>query len=58
VPGHDQDGFIYRLAASIDKALNLSLTVALNPDGQAAENAEKSNVQHVFKVKYHAFTFR
>ena len=40
------------MAASIDKALNLSLAVALNPDGLRAEVAEKkSNVEHVFKVR-------
>jgi DNA polymerase zeta len=52
VPGNANEGFIYRLAASIDKALNLSMTVALNPEGQVTEEAkrEKNTAQHVFKV--------
>jgi hypothetical protein len=52
VPAGARDGFVYRLAASIDKAINLSLSVALNPEGRGAEEAEKkSKVEHVFKVK-------
>ena len=45
---------LLRLAASIDKALNLSLAVALNPDGLRADAAaaeKKSNTEHVFKVR-------
>ena len=48
VPESAHDGFIYRLAASIDKAINLSITVALNPGGQSVEAAEKNKAQHVF----------
>jgi len=56
VPGHANEGFIYRLASSIDKALNLSLSAAFNPEGQAAETSERNNVQHVFKVIYTCVT--
>jgi DNA polymerase zeta len=58
VPANAQEGFIYRLAASIDKALNLSLTVALNPGGLGAEAVERRNDQHVFKVKMSGFIQR
>ena len=53
VPCSANEGFIYRLAASIDKALNLSMTVALNPEGQVTEEAkrDKNSAQHVFKVR-------
>lgn len=51
VPESAQDGFVYRLAASIDKALNISLAMTMKPDQPQNEIPEaKNNLQHVLKV--------
>ena len=45
LPAHDQPGYLYRLAASLDKALNMTLY------GSGSEQHPSSNGQHhVYKI--------